>query len=148
MRFLIKLLAVTFVAWTLSLIVSTESSAQAKKKDSGTETSISVNYPIYSVIYTEGTDEEGNSLGMAPLQVHDRQGQTNDLDYHRMNARARENDPVSPYTKVIFMEELGGFNFRLAENMEERSRKPDGVNTLLVHSSQFLPAHRIKFPGQ
>lgn len=120
--------------------------AHAQKKGLETEVQISVNYPVISVIYVEGLDSQGNNLGMADLQVHDRKGQTNDVDFHRMNARSRDNDPVSPHVKVVYMEELGGYNFRFTENMEERAREPDGINTLLLHYSQFLPATRIKFP--
>lgn len=145
MKKLVLLIAFAFLAWTISLMLSSD--AQAQKKGSNTETQINVNYPIISVIYEEGKDSQGNSLGMADLQIHDRKGQTNDVDFHRMDARSRNNDPISPFVKVVFMEELGGFNFRLTENMEERAREPDGINTLLIHYSKFLPATRIKFPN-
>jgi len=145
MRKLVLLFAFAFLAFTLSLILSKDANAQ--KKGSETESQINVNYPIISVIYEEGKDSEGRSLGMADLQIHDRKGQTNDVDFHRMDARARNNDPISPFVKVVFMEELGGYNFRMTENMEERAREPDGINTLLIHYSSFLPATRIKFPN-
>jgi hypothetical protein len=145
MRKLILLLAFAFWAWTFSLMLSSDANAQ--KKGAVVEAQINVNYPVISVIYEEGKDSQGNSLGMADLQVHDRKGQTNDVDFHRMDARARNNDPISPFVKVVFMEDLGGYNFRMTENMEERAREPDGINTLLIHYSKFLPATRVKYPS-
>lgn len=136
-----KLLLIVLLAFTA---VGT---GYAQKKNSGTETQINVNYPVLSVIYTDGEDAEGLPLGMADLQIHDRQGQTNDLDYHRLVTLSRSGDPVSPYIKVVFMEELGGYNFRITENMEERARAVDGIKTLLIHRTALQPAMRVKFPN-
>jgi hypothetical protein len=119
--------------------------ASAQKKGGETETSIEVNYPIFSVIYQEGEDADGNPLGMADLQIHDRKGQNNDVSLNRLDAKARGVDPISPKVKLIFMEDLGGYNFRFTENMEERQRPPDGVNVILVDWKVLLEAWRIKF---
>jgi hypothetical protein len=129
----------------LALFMGIVYATTAQKKDQQTETQISVHYPVFSVIYTEGEDADGNPLGMADLQIHDRKGQTNDVSINRLSARAHGNDPVSPKVKLIFMEELGGFNFRFAETMEERARVPDGVNTLLVDYRVLLEAWRVKY---
>lgn len=129
----------------LAILFAAIGTATAQKKDAQTETAIPVHYPVFSVIYTEGEDAEGNALGMADLQIHDRKGQTNDVSINRLNARAHGNDPVSPKVKLIFMEELGGFNFRFAETMEERARVPDGVNTLLIDYRVLLEAWRVKY---
>lgn len=120
-------------------------SVEAQKKNAETESVVSVNYPIFSVIYQEGEDADGQPLGMADLQIHDRKGQTNDVSLRRMSEKALGLDPVSPKVKLIFMEELGGFNFRFTENMEERQRPPDGVTVLLIDWRVLLEAWRIKY---
>lgn len=134
-----KLILLSFLAFAAI------ASASAQKKGGETETQIEVNYPIFSVIYQEGEDAEGNPLGMADLQIHDRKGQNNDVSLNRLDAKARGVDPISPKVKLIFMEDLGGYNFRFTENMEERQRPPDGVNVILVDWKVLLEAWRIKF---
>lgn len=129
----------------IALLAFTAITASAQKKGGETETNIAVNYPIFSVIYEEGEDANGDPLGFADLQIHDRKGQTNDVSINRLDAKARGLDPVSPKVKLIFMEELGGYNFRFTENMEERQRPPDGVNVILVDYRVLLEAWRIKF---
>lgn len=120
--------------------------AEAQKKGNDTEIQISVNYPVFSYEYIEGEDQDGNPLGKVDLQVHDRKGQTDDFNYHEMNAKSRDNQPLKGKLKVIFYEELGGFNFRLAETMEERNTPPNGTTCLLLEEVKLLPAHRVKYP--
>jgi hypothetical protein len=130
------------------LLISNTSNVYAQKKGVETETTINVNYPVLSYEYIEGTDDDGNPLGKVDLQIYDRKGQSNDFSYYEMNAKSRNNQPIKGQIKVIFYEELGGFNFRFTETMEERKRTPDGTTCLLLDETKLLPAHRVKFSNQ
>jgi hypothetical protein len=135
MNKLIKLFAFLFLAWTISIMISTESKAQTKKS---TFTVVATVSPVFYFIY-EG--DEGD--GAVELQIHDLRHQFVSMSYDRLNDQAKGNDPKNPLIKLIQMPEISPLAFRQVESLEESKMAVDGITVLSVRLNKLREAARI-----
>lgn len=141
MNFIIRLLAFTFLIWSLSLIVATESKAQTKK---GQFTELKTVSPVFYFIYEAKTDS-GEDLGTVELQIHDRKHQFVSMGYDRLSDQAKGNDPKNPYIKLIQIPEIDPLAFRQAESLEELQKPVDNLTVIMVRLNKLREAARIVY---
>jgi len=138
MRKLVLLFAFAYLAFTLSLIISSEANAQ-KKGDTVAE--IAVSSPVASIIY-DLKDDSGNSLGSVDIQVFDRLHQMQDMKMRRMSEQIKGLDPIRPELKLIL---LDGLNYRLVESLAELKMPVDNETVIMVNYMTILDAIRTKY---
>lgn len=128
----------TYLAFALSLIISSEANAQ-KKGDTVAE--IAVSSPVASIIY-DLKDDSGNSLGSVDIQVFDRLHQMQDMKMRRMSEQIKGLDPIRPELKLIL---LDGLNYRLVESLAELKMPVDNETVIMVNYMTILDAIRTKY---
>lgn len=115
---LVKIAAMLFIAWTLSLMINTESKAQSKRNPNKV-TQIDVNSKMGSI-----------EINGVSLDLHDLTGQWDLMEYHRMMDELEGNDPRNPKITFLKDETLGPRSYRWAETLEEAAREEDGSTVL------------------
>lgn len=133
MNQIIKIFAFLFLAWTLSIIITTESEAQTKKNVSK-RTEISTSAPTKAI--------EVNGV---ILDIYDLKGQLDNLVVLRLSDEAKGNIARDPEITLIKDESLGEGSYRLAETLEEASKESDGVNVLKMKFSTLEHNMRTKY---
>lgn len=138
MRILIKLFAVLFIGWTISLMINTEANAQGKKSNP-TVTNINTESPWFEFIYGgESKDKTG-----VRIMVQDRQRQYVGMSYARMKAQSNSQDPLNYWVKLVQAPEVGPLAFRQAESLEENALPEDGLTVLVVRLKDLQEAALI-----
>jgi len=133
-RKLVLLFAFAYMAFVLSLMLSSDANAQKKETVSAINTASPVFYYIY-----EG--DEGD--GAVELQIHDRKHQFVSMSYDRLNDKAKGNDPKNPLIKLINIPEISPLAFRQVESLEEAKLAVDGIKVLSVKLNSLREAARI-----
>lgn len=120
MRILIKLFAVLFIGWTLSLMINTEANAQSGKKIKTESAKYVIQVDNFNLIFL------------------DTQGQ---MDLHETMKKI---DPAhNPKVNIIKDEKLG--TWRLAVTLEEANMMPDKMKVVSAEYDKILPYKRTGF---
>lgn len=135
MNRLMKIFAFLFLAWTISIMINTESNAQSKKLET-----VKTASPIFYFIYEGETGD-----GAVELQIHDRLHQFVSMGYDRLSDQAKGNDPKNPLIKLIQMPEIHQLAFRQVESLEEAKKEVDGVTCISVRLNSLREAARILY---
>ena len=135
---LVKIAAMLFIAWTLSLMINTEANAQGKKDP--TVTQVQTASPVFYFIYEGETGD-----GALELAIHDRKHQFVSMGYDRLSDQAKGNDPKNPLIKLIQMPEIDPRAFRQAESLEEAKMPVDGLTVIAVRLNALRAAARIVY---
>lgn len=138
MRWAIKLFALLFIGWTISIILSDDAHAQGKKDP--TVTQVNTATPVLFIIY-EGEDGDG----AVEIQIHDRKHQFVSMEYDRLSDQAKGNDPKNPLLKFIQMPEIDPLAFRQVESLEEAKLPVDGVTVIAFRLNKLKETHRIVY---
>lgn len=141
MRTIIKFLAVAFLAYTISLIINTESKAQGKKDDP-TVTQINTGSPMFELIIG-GDSQESTAMR---ILITDRVRQYVAMENARLRAMSKESDPQNYWVRLIHAPEIGPLVFKQAETMDENILPIDGIKVISVRFKEIESAQLVWYP--
>lgn len=136
MKWLVKALWIGIIAFTINIILQDHASAQGKKDNIAT---VETDSPWFEFIY-QGESRESTAVR---IRVLDRQKQYTAMDYARMKAQSKADDPVNYWVKLISVPEIHPLAFRQVESLEENAMPEDGVKVIVVRFKDLQEAALI-----